>query len=54
MSDTARGKIVYIGAQVPEGVADAMKDLADANERSTAAEVRLALRAWIARAERAA
>lgn len=40
-------KTVQVAAIVPEGLADSIRDLARESERSTAAEIRLALKAWV-------
>jgi len=38
---------VQVAAIVPKDLADALRDLARKAERSTAAEIRLALKAWV-------
>jgi hypothetical protein len=38
---------VQVASIVPQDLADKLRDLATAAERSTAAEIRLALRAWV-------
>lgn len=38
---------VQVAAVVPAELADAIRDLARDAERSTAAEIRLALKAWV-------
>lgn len=45
---------VSMTVQVPTDLADKVKQLAEAADRSAAAEVRLALRAYVAEAEKAA
>lgn len=40
-------KMVFVGAHVPETLVNAVKRLADANERSVAGEIRFALRAHV-------
>lgn len=42
---------VQVAAIVPEALADSIRDLARESERSTAAEIRLALKAWVATAD---
>lgn len=37
-----------LGADIPEDLYEALRSLAARNERSIAAEIRLAVRAWIA------
>lgn len=39
--------LVRVGAPVERDLADNLKRLADSRERSVAAEIRLALRAWV-------
>lgn len=39
--------LVRVGAPIERETADALKQLADERERSVAAEIRLALRAWV-------
>lgn len=40
-------KTVQVAAVVPKDLADEIRDMARASERSTAAEIRLAIRAWV-------
>lgn len=44
---TATVETVQVAAVVPKTLADAIRDLARESERSTAAEIRLALKAWV-------
>lgn len=39
--------VVQVAAMVPTSLAEQVRDLADRAERSTAAEIRLALKAWV-------
>lgn len=47
-------ELTQIAAQVPVEMKEAVEQLADRRERSVAAEVRLALRAWLDTEEEAA
>lgn len=47
-------ELEQIAAQVPVGLKREVEDLAERRERSVAAEVRLALRAWLDTQEEAA
>lgn len=49
MSNTA--ETVQVAALVPAELADRLRELARRSERSQAAELRLAIRAWIAGAD---
>ncbi len=40
-------KLVQVATMVPDDLAEAIRSQAQANERSAAAEMRLALRAWV-------
>lgn len=44
---TTAEKTVQVAAVVPQQLADDLRDLARASERSTAAEIRLAIKAWV-------
>lgn len=44
---SAATETVQVAAVVPKDLADAIRDLARASERSTAAEIRLAIKAWV-------
>lgn len=46
MASTETGK-VYVGGQVEAAERDAFKAIADEHERTFAAELRVAIRAWI-------
>lgn len=50
----SEAETVQVGAIVPKEVADSLRDLASKSERSTAAEIRLALKAWVENATRRA
>lgn len=39
--------VVQVAAMVPTSLAEQVRSLADRAERSTAAEIRLALKAWV-------
>lgn len=47
-------QLTNVAAQVPAELADRLKALADRNERSASAELRIALRAHLDRAEKEA
>jgi len=40
-------KLVQVAALVPEATAEALRAQAKANERSAAAELRLAIKSWV-------
>jgi hypothetical protein len=44
---TSAVETVQVAAVVPKDLADELRDLARASERSTAAEIRLAIKAWV-------
>lgn len=47
-------EMVHLGAQIERSLRDELKALAQANERSVGAEVRLALRAHVERSQQGA
>lgn len=44
---TPTAETVHVATRVPKDLVDDLRDLARASERSTAAEIRLAIKAWV-------
>jgi hypothetical protein len=44
---STEAEVVNVGAVVPKALSDSLRDMAKARERSVAAEIRLALKAWV-------
>ncbi len=47
MTGVAESETVQVAAVVPRELAEQIRDLARTAERSTAAEIRLAIKAWV-------